>query len=30
MWGMLCPCCENSENKSARQSLNDFNRYGLR
>mmetsp|Transcript_8017 Transcript_8017/g.9157 ORF Transcript_8017/g.9157 Transcript_8017/m.9157 type:complete len:270 (+) Transcript_8017:46-855(+) len=29
MRGMLCPCCENSENKCARHSLKEFNRLGL-
>mmetsp|Transcript_15054 Transcript_15054/g.41861 ORF Transcript_15054/g.41861 Transcript_15054/m.41861 type:complete len:275 (-) Transcript_15054:88-912(-) len=28
--GMICPCCEGSENKSARQSLQNFNRLGTR
>eukprot|EP00536_Pseudo-nitzschia_multiseries_P008582 jgi/Psemu1/241347/estExt_Genewise1.C_2200002 len=26
--GVICPCCEGSENKSARQSLQSFNRLG--
>lgn len=27
-WGLICPCLESSENKSARQSLNQLNRLG--
>lgn len=30
IWGMICPCCEKSEDKCARQSLQNFNRLGSR
>lgn len=30
IWGLVCPCCENSENKSARASLEQLNRLGTR
>lgn len=30
VWGVIFPCCESSENKSARQSLQQFNRLGTR
>lgn len=30
LWGTLCPCCENDESKSARQSLHQLNRLGVR
>mmetsp|Transcript_9917 Transcript_9917/g.20651 ORF Transcript_9917/g.20651 Transcript_9917/m.20651 type:complete len:272 (-) Transcript_9917:136-951(-) len=30
LWGTFCPCCERSEDKSARQSLQQLNRLGTR
>ena len=30
LWGTICPCCENSENKSARASLLQLNQLGTR
>jgi len=30
VWGVICPCCESSENRSARLSLQQLNRLGRR
>lgn len=30
LWGLICPCCEKDESKSARQSLQQINRLGAR
>jgi hypothetical protein len=30
LWGLICPCCEKDENRSARHSLQQLNRLGVR